>query len=67
MSTYALFYDGILEEQFETTEELAIAKYVDIISVETQEGDQLYNTIELYEMKKIKEYKFEDEVKDETK
>jgi len=55
---YGIFYDGILEEKLITTEELAKQRFAEILEVETQEGEQLYDTIDLYKLTKINEYKF---------
>jgi len=58
MNTYAIFYDGQIDEIFEATEELAKQKFDEVLEIETQDGNQLYNTIELFELKKVSEYKY---------
>ena len=69
MSVYALFFDGELSEQFETTEELAKQRFAEEVELDSQEGEQLYDSIELFELKPIEVYKYEykDEVNNETK
>ena len=60
MSTYAIFYDGQIDEIFEATEDEAKAKFTKILEIEVEEG-QLYDSIELYELKKISDYKVQHE------
>jgi hypothetical protein len=59
MNKYGIFYDGILEDKYNCSEAEAKAIFSNIVQDENKEGNQLYNTIELIEMKEIESYKYE--------